>query len=112
MTAVMTPVLKVKLSTIQSKATSLILPRLELVYVVLMIFTLFLGTFRFLNVTVLHVVVYLQQWSAIKDRPDIIAKYTCGIVDDRSLHPMWLSNGNLIEKGDLEVKIFCVWLLL
>ncbi|MFS7952660.1 putative cytosol alanyl aminopeptidase [Helianthus anomalus] len=79
MTAVMTPVLKVKLSTIQSKATSLILPRLELVYV---------------------------------DRPDIIAKYTCGIVDDRSLHPMWLSNGNLIEKGDLEVKIFCVWLLL
>ncbi|MFS8003696.1 hypothetical protein Hanom_Chr13g01216881 [Helianthus anomalus] len=66
MIAVMTPVLKVKLSTIQSKATSLILPRLELVYVVLMIFTLFLGTFGFLNETVLHVVVYLQQWSATK----------------------------------------------
>ncbi|MFS7947705.1 putative cytosol alanyl aminopeptidase [Helianthus anomalus] len=98
MTVVMTHVLKVKLSTIQSKATSLILPRLELVYVVFMIFTLFLGTFRFLNETVLHVVVYLQQWSAIKDRLDIIAKYACRIVDDRSL----LSNGNLIEQGDLE----------
>ncbi|XP_048229991.1 puromycin-sensitive aminopeptidase isoform X2 [Ricinus communis] len=37
-----------------------------------------------------------------QDRPDIMAKYTCRIEGDKSLYPVLLSNGNLIEQGDLE----------
>lgn len=39
-----------------------------------------------------------------QDRPDIMAKYTCRIEADKSLYPVLLSNGNLIEQGDLEVS--------
>lgn len=34
-----------------------------------------------------------------------MAKYTCCIEADKSLYPVLLSNGNLIEQGDLEVNI-------
>ncbi|KAL1569092.1 Puromycin-sensitive aminopeptidase [Salvia divinorum] len=45
-----------------------------------------------------------------QDRPDIMAKYTCRIEGDKSLYPVLLSNGNLIEQGDLEGgKHFAVW---
>lgn len=37
-----------------------------------------------------------------QDRPDIMAKYTCRIEADKLLYPVLLSNGNLIEQGDLE----------
>ncbi|XP_040985936.1 puromycin-sensitive aminopeptidase isoform X5 [Juglans microcarpa x Juglans regia] len=37
-----------------------------------------------------------------QDRPDIMAKYTCRIEAEKSLYPVLLSNGNLIEQGDLE----------
>uniref|UniRef100_A0A9I9CM18 Puromycin-sensitive aminopeptidase n=1 Tax=Cucumis melo TaxID=3656 RepID=A0A9I9CM18_CUCME len=37
-----------------------------------------------------------------QDRPDIMAKYTCRIEADKSLYPVLLSNGNLIDQGDLE----------
>ncbi|XP_059661813.1 puromycin-sensitive aminopeptidase-like [Cornus florida] len=37
-----------------------------------------------------------------QDRPDIMATYTCRIEADKLLYPVLLSNGNLIEKGDLE----------
>ncbi|XP_058199327.1 puromycin-sensitive aminopeptidase [Rhododendron vialii] len=37
-----------------------------------------------------------------QDRPDIMAKYTCRIEADKSLYPVLLSNGNLIEQGDME----------
>ncbi|XP_031275600.1 puromycin-sensitive aminopeptidase isoform X1 [Pistacia vera] len=37
-----------------------------------------------------------------QDRPDIMAKYTCRIDADKSLYPVLLSNGNLVEQGDLE----------
>lgn len=39
-----------------------------------------------------------------QDRPDIMAKYTCRIEVDKLLYPVLLSNGNLTEQGDLEVK--------
>lgn len=42
-----------------------------------------------------------------QDRPDIMAKYTCCIEADKSLYPVLLSNGNLIEQGDLEVEFIC-----
>lgn len=32
-----------------------------------------------------------------------MAKYKCHIEADKSLYPVLLSNGNLIEKGNLEV---------
>ncbi|XP_021820786.1 puromycin-sensitive aminopeptidase isoform X2 [Prunus avium] len=45
-----------------------------------------------------------------QDRPDIMAKYTCRIEADKSLYPVLLSNGNLIEQGDLEGnKHFALW---
>ncbi|KAL8196250.1 hypothetical protein R6Q57_025250 [Mikania cordata] len=45
-----------------------------------------------------------------QDRPDIMAKYTCRIEADKSLYPVLLSNGNLIEKGDLQGgKHFACW---
>lgn len=33
-----------------------------------------------------------------------MAKYTCRIEADKSLYPVLLSNGNLMEQGDLEVS--------
>ncbi|CAA0812156.1 Peptidase M1 family protein [Striga hermonthica] len=45
-----------------------------------------------------------------QDRPDIMAKYTCRIEGDKSLYPVLLSNGNLIEQGDLDGnKHYAVW---
>ncbi|KAG6606084.1 Puromycin-sensitive aminopeptidase, partial [Cucurbita argyrosperma subsp. sororia] len=45
-----------------------------------------------------------------QDRPDIMAKYTCRIEADKSLYPVLLSNGNLIDQGDLEGgKHFALW---
>ncbi|XP_037495626.1 puromycin-sensitive aminopeptidase isoform X2 [Jatropha curcas] len=45
-----------------------------------------------------------------QDRPDIMAKYTCRIEADKSLYPVLLSNGNLIEQGDLEDgKHYALW---
>ncbi|KAK9144903.1 hypothetical protein Sjap_004806 [Stephania japonica] len=37
-----------------------------------------------------------------QDRPDVMAKYSCRVEADKSLYPVLLSNGNLIEEGDLE----------
>lgn len=42
-----------------------------------------------------------------QDRPDIMAKYTVRIEADKSLYPVLLSNGNLVEHGDLEVMLSC-----
>lgn len=39
-----------------------------------------------------------------------MAKYTCRIEGDKTLYPVLLSNGNLIEQGDLEVHCFHVQL--
>ncbi|GAB2296837.1 Puromycin-sensitive aminopeptidase [Dionaea muscipula] len=45
-----------------------------------------------------------------QDRPDVMAKYTVRIEADKVLYPVLLSNGNLIEQGDLEgSKHFVVW---
>ncbi|KAL7160056.1 hypothetical protein ABFS83_01G069300 [Erythranthe nasuta] len=45
-----------------------------------------------------------------QDRPDIMAKYTCRIEGDKSLYPVLLSNGNLVEEGDLEGnKHYAIW---
>ncbi|WVZ91626.1 hypothetical protein U9M48_037772 [Paspalum notatum var. saurae] len=45
-----------------------------------------------------------------QDRPDVMAKYTCRIEADKTLYPVLLSNGNLIEKGDLEGgKHYALW---
>ncbi|KAI3991951.1 hypothetical protein MKX01_012896 [Papaver californicum] len=45
-----------------------------------------------------------------QDRPDIMAKYTCRIEGDKALYPVLLSNGNLVEQGDLEGgKHYAVW---
>ncbi|XP_038724576.1 puromycin-sensitive aminopeptidase-like isoform X1 [Tripterygium wilfordii] len=45
-----------------------------------------------------------------QDRPDIMAKYTCRIEADKSLYPVLLSNGNLIEQGELEDgRHYSVW---
>lgn len=41
----------------------------------------------------------------MQDRPDIMAIYTCRIEADKILYPVLLSNGNLIESGELEVDI-------
>lgn len=40
-----------------------------------------------------------------------MAKYTCRIEADKSLYPVLLSNGNLLEQGDLEVNVTDVALL-
>eukprot|EP00262_Sarcandra_glabra_P013014 TRINITY_DN34_c0_g1_i2.p1 TRINITY_DN34_c0_g1~~TRINITY_DN34_c0_g1_i2.p1 ORF type:complete len:888 (+),score=166.95 TRINITY_DN34_c0_g1_i2:279-2942(+) len=37
-----------------------------------------------------------------QDRPDVMARYTCRIDADKTHYPVLLSNGNLIEQGDLE----------
>ncbi|KAK9059299.1 hypothetical protein SSX86_021918 [Deinandra increscens subsp. villosa] len=45
-----------------------------------------------------------------QDRPDIMAKYTCRIEADKSQYPVLLSNGNLIEQGELEGgNHFALW---
>ncbi|KAJ6946233.1 hypothetical protein NC651_001099 [Populus alba x Populus x berolinensis] len=45
-----------------------------------------------------------------QDRPDIMAKYTVRIEADKSLYPLLLSNGNLLEQGDLEGgKHYVLW---
>ncbi|XP_020549046.1 puromycin-sensitive aminopeptidase isoform X1 [Sesamum indicum] len=45
-----------------------------------------------------------------QDRPDIMAKYTCHIEADKSLYPVLLSNGNLIEQGEMEGnKHYAIW---
>ncbi|PSS04188.1 Puromycin-sensitive aminopeptidase [Actinidia chinensis var. chinensis] len=45
-----------------------------------------------------------------QDRPDIMAKYTCHIEADKSLYPVLLSNGNLIEQGDIEGgRHYAIW---
>ncbi|KAK0587811.1 hypothetical protein LWI29_029287 [Acer saccharum] len=45
-----------------------------------------------------------------QDRPDIMAKYTCYIEADKSLYPVLLSNGNLINHGELEGgKHYALW---
>ncbi|CAN0841278.1 Puromycin-sensitive aminopeptidase [Linum grandiflorum] len=45
-----------------------------------------------------------------QDRPDIMAKYTCRIEADKSLYPVLLSNGNLLEQGELEGgKHYAIW---
>lgn len=45
-----------------------------------------------------------------QDRPDIMAKYTVRIEGDKSKYPVLLSNGNLIDQGDLEGgRHFAVW---
>ncbi|XP_064955295.1 puromycin-sensitive aminopeptidase [Musa acuminata AAA Group] len=45
-----------------------------------------------------------------QDRPDVMARYTCRIVADKTLYPVLLSNGNLIEQGDLEGgKHYALW---
>ncbi len=35
------------------------------------------------------------------DRPDVMAVYSCTIIADKNLYPVLLSNGNLIDSGDL-----------
>ncbi|XP_062146073.1 puromycin-sensitive aminopeptidase [Alnus glutinosa] len=45
-----------------------------------------------------------------QDRPDIMAKYSCRVEADKSLYPVLLSNGNLIEQGELEGgRHFVLW---
>uniref|UniRef100_A0A0D9XAY8 Protein DETOXIFICATION n=1 Tax=Leersia perrieri TaxID=77586 RepID=A0A0D9XAY8_9ORYZ len=45
-----------------------------------------------------------------QDRPDVMSKYTCRIEADKTLYPVLLSNGNLIDQGDLEGgKHYALW---
>ncbi|OVA08651.1 Peptidase M1 [Macleaya cordata] len=45
-----------------------------------------------------------------QDRPDIMAKYTCRVEADKTLYPVLLSNGNLIEQGYIEGgKHYAIW---
>eukprot|EP00250_Pteridium_aquilinum_P001960 c12173_g1_i1 orf=266-3235(+) len=45
-----------------------------------------------------------------QDRPDVMAKFTTRIEADKSLYPVLLSNGNLIEQGDLsEGRHYVIW---
>ena len=44
------------------------------------------------------------------DRPDVLSRFTTRIEADKALYPVLLSNGNLIEQGDLaEGKHFALW---
>jgi len=44
------------------------------------------------------------------DRPDVLSKFTTRIIGDKSLYPVLLSNGNLVESGDAgDGKHFAVW---
>ena len=55
-------------------------------------------------------------WCGFKnqDRPDIMAKFTTRIEADKSLYPVLLSNGNLIDQGNLSVSVkpICNYLVL
>lgn len=45
-----------------------------------------------------------------QDRPDVMAKFTTKIIADKSLYPVLLSNGNLIDSGDLDNgKHWALW---
>ncbi|XP_057824889.2 puromycin-sensitive aminopeptidase isoform X2 [Cryptomeria japonica] len=45
-----------------------------------------------------------------QDRPDVMAKFTTRIEADKELYPVLLSNGNLIDQGDLEDgRHYAVW---
>lgn len=45
-----------------------------------------------------------------QDRPDVMAKFTTRIEADKTLFPVLLSNGNLIEMGDLkDGRHYAVW---
>uniref|UniRef100_A0A0C9RN16 Puromycin-sensitive aminopeptidase n=1 Tax=Wollemia nobilis TaxID=56998 RepID=A0A0C9RN16_9CONI len=45
-----------------------------------------------------------------QDRPDVMAKFTTRIEADKTLYPVLLSNGNLIDQGDLEDgRHYAVW---
>uniref|UniRef100_A0A6N2L5W5 Puromycin-sensitive aminopeptidase n=1 Tax=Salix viminalis TaxID=40686 RepID=A0A6N2L5W5_SALVM len=51
-----------------------------------------------------------RKFTYYQDRPDIMSKYTVRIEADKSLYPVLLSNGNLLEQGDLEGgKHFVLW---
>jgi aminopeptidase N len=44
------------------------------------------------------------------DRPDVMAKFTTRIIADKKICPVLLSNGNLVEQGDLEDgRHYAVW---
>ena len=44
------------------------------------------------------------------DRPDVMASYTVTLRADKALYPVLLSNGNLVEQGDLEdSRHFAKW---
>ncbi len=44
------------------------------------------------------------------DRPDVLARYTVRIEADKTAYPRLLSNGNLVEHGDLEAgRHYAVW---
>jgi aminopeptidase N len=44
------------------------------------------------------------------DRPDVMASYTVTLRADKAKYPVLLSNGNLVEQGDLEVgRHFAKW---
>lgn len=44
------------------------------------------------------------------DRPDVMSKYTTRIEADKAAYPVLLSNGNLVDQGDLpEGRHFTVW---
>jgi aminopeptidase N len=44
------------------------------------------------------------------DRPDVLARYSCRIEADRAAYPRLLSNGNLIEQGDLPAgRHYALW---
>lgn len=44
------------------------------------------------------------------DRPDVMTRFTTRIIADKARYPVLLSNGNLLEQGDLEAgKHFALW---
>ncbi len=44
------------------------------------------------------------------DRPDVLARYSCRVEADKAAYPRLLSNGNLIEHGDLPGgRHFALW---
>eukprot|EP00850_Spirogloea_muscicola_P018948 SM000179S03420 [mRNA] locus=s179:98728:105272:- [translate_table: standard] len=45
-----------------------------------------------------------------QDRPDVMAKFTTRIEGDKNLYPVLLSNGNLVDQGQMENgKHFALW---
>ena len=44
------------------------------------------------------------------DRPDVMSKFTARVIADKAAYPVLLSNGNPIERGDLEDgRHFVTW---